>query len=139
MELDTLPDPAFCRTISDMAKMTAKANKKAFSGRAQKSSAATSKRAAPASPSLARVELRTESLHKELLERASALSGQPVSAFIMSAALSRARDVVREHEAVTMSDRARDALLALLEAPTAAPSDALVAALGAHRDVVHRS
>jgi uncharacterized protein (DUF1778 family) len=89
-------------------------------------------------PASARVELRTEPVHKELLERASALSGQPVSAFIMSAALSRARDVVREHEALVFSDRARDALLELLDAPPVMPDAALVAALRAHADAVRR-
>jgi uncharacterized protein (DUF1778 family) len=89
-------------------------------------------------PGAARVELRTESAHKELLERASALSGQPVSAFIMSAALSRAREVVRDHEALVLSERSREALLDLLDAPAAAPGDSLLAALRAHADVVRR-
>ena len=93
---------------------------------------------APASKD-ARVELRADRENKALIERAAALTGQPLSVFVMSAATSRAREVIREHDALVLSDRDRNALLELLDKKPGRPSAALMTALQNHRRLVTES
>lgn len=97
------------------------------------------KRAPRSGAKEARVELRADPDNKLLIERAAALTGQPLSVFVMSAAMSRAREVIREHEALVLSDRDRDALLELLDKKPARPSPALLTALTEHARLVRES
>lgn len=97
------------------------------------------KRAPHSTSKDARVELRADRENKALIERAAALTGQPLSVFVMSAATSRAREVIREHDALVLSDRDRNALLELLDKKPGRPSAALMTALQNHRRLVTES
>jgi uncharacterized protein (DUF1778 family) len=107
-------------------KKTAKSTKSAFAKRTPRSQAKD-----------ARVELRADRENKALIERAAALTGQPLSVFVIAAATSRAREIIREHDALVLSDRDRNLLLELLDKKPGRPSAALLSALQNHRRLVH--
>lgn len=82
-----------------------------------------------------RIDLRPDQRAKTRLERAAARLGLPLSAFVLSAALERAQEVLTRDERV-LSDRDRDRILALLEGPSAAPNKSLTRAGKRHRELL---
>jgi len=73
----------------------------------------------------ARINLRTSPEAKALIERAAALMGTTVSGFMLQSAYESASQVVAEQETLTLSDRDRDAFLAVLANPPK-PTQALI-------------
>jgi uncharacterized protein (DUF1778 family) len=73
----------------------------------------------------ARINLRTSPEAKALIERAAALMGTTMSGFMLQSAYELARQVVAEQETLTLSDRDRDAFLAVLANPPK-PTQALI-------------
>lgn len=73
----------------------------------------------------ARINLRTSPEAKALIERAAALMGTTVSGFMLQSAYESASRVVAEQETLTLSDRDRDAFLAVLANPPK-PTQALI-------------
>lgn len=64
-----------------------------------------------------RINLRASSEAKAMIERAAALMGTTVSAFMIQNAYEAAQKLVAEWETITLSDRDRDAFLAALDNP----------------------
>ena len=62
-----------------------------------------------------RIDLRTSAEIKELIVRAAATAGMSVSAFLISSAQERARQVLAESETVTLSPRDWDAFFQTLD------------------------
>jgi len=79
-----------------------------------------------------RAEFRMAPEQKALMERAAAMMGETLSGFGVSAILERARVVIAQHEAITLTDRDRDLVLRALDAPPR-PSDRLVSARARYR------
>ncbi|MDR5781237.1 DUF1778 domain-containing protein [Caballeronia sp. LZ065] len=78
-----------------------------------------------------RIDARLTADQKELLERAAALQGRTVTAFVLASAEEAAHKTIREHEAVRLSDRDRETFIdALLNPPR--PSERLRAAAAAY-------
>jgi uncharacterized protein (DUF1778 family) len=73
----------------------------------------------------ARINLRTSPEAKALIERAAALMGTTMSGFMLQSAYELASQVVAEQETLTLSDRDRDAFLAVLANPPK-PTQALI-------------
>ena len=69
----------------------------------------------------ARINLRTSPEAKALIERAAAIMGSTVSGFMLQNAYEAASRVVAQQEAITLSDRDRDAFLAMLDNPPEPP------------------
>lgn len=86
----------------------------------------------------ARLSIRIPEEQKDLIERAASYCGLNTTDFTIATLVDRARDVVREHELTSLSDRDRDAFLALLDSPPA-PNEALRRAAGRYRDLVFAS
>ena len=76
----------------------------------------------------ARLNFRLSSELKETIEEAAALTGQTVSDFAISALLVNARRVIQEHDQTVLSNRDRDAFIALLDDKRDRPNKALAAA-----------
>ncbi len=70
-----------------------------------------------AAPPYERIDLRTSPEIKQLIVRASATTGQSVSAFLLAAAQERARQVLADSETVTLSSRDWEAFFAALDNP----------------------
>ncbi|MBA3773112.1 MAG: DUF1778 domain-containing protein [Ramlibacter sp.] len=51
----------------------------------------------------ARMELKTTGETKELLAKAAAMSGVDMTAFVLGAAVERARDVIEDHSSIVLS------------------------------------
>lgn len=69
-----------------------------------------------------RVEARLSTEQRELIGRAAAFAGESLSAFIVSAAVQRADDVIAEQSSTVVPSDYFDQLLAALdEAPEASP------------------
>lgn len=84
----------------------------------------------------ARMDFRLQADHKALIEQAAALSGQTVSQFAVAAMLEAARASIERATLTELSNRDRDAFLAMLDAE-AEPNAALRAAaerFGTSRD-----
>jgi uncharacterized protein (DUF1778 family) len=64
-----------------------------------------------------RVDLRLSADLKALLTRAATYSGMSLSSFLVSVASERAREVVAQHETLTLSPRDWDAFLKALDEP----------------------
>ena len=64
-----------------------------------------------------RINLRASPEAKAMIERATALMGTTVSAFMIQNAYEAAQKLVAEWETITLSDCDRDAFLAALENP----------------------
>ena len=79
----------------------------------------------PASAGSVRINLRTSPEAKALIERAAALMGSTVSSFISQTRYETSHRVVAEQDTLTLSDRDRDAFLAVLENPPK-PTQALI-------------
>jgi uncharacterized protein (DUF1778 family) len=62
-----------------------------------------------------RIDLRLSADLKNLLSRAATYSGMSLSSFLVSTAADRAKAVVAEHEALTLSPRDWEAFLAALD------------------------
>lgn len=62
-----------------------------------------------------RIDLRVSSDLKILLSRAASYSGMSLSSFLVSIAADRAKEVVAEHETLTLPPRDWDAFLAALD------------------------
>jgi uncharacterized protein (DUF1778 family) len=74
-----------------------------------------------------RIEFRLSAEAKRQIERAALVSGRTITDFAKDVLTREAKAVLETHELVQLSDRDRDAFLALLDAdPT--PNAALVAA-----------
>lgn len=83
----------------------------------------------------ARLEMRLSREHKELLEQAAMISGEPLSAFVLSNVLARAREILAQQGATRLTRRDQEKLVALLvrpPAPTAALRRAMKRIRGLH-------
>lgn len=79
-----------------------------------------------------RLEARITAEQKALLSRAAELSGRSLTDFVISSAQTAARDTIRDHESMTLSERDRQAFVAaLLE--DAQPSERLRRAADRYR------
>lgn len=74
-----------------------------------------------------RVEMRLNPEHKELLERAAALSGQTVSAFGVPLLIEKARETLERHKTTTLSQADAARFLEILDSDEQ-PAPALKAA-----------
>ena len=74
-----------------------------------------------------RLELRLSPEHKSLVESAAALTGQSLSAFVVSEVLGRAYEITAEHGRTTLSRRDWDRFLEIMDSDPE-PTPALVAA-----------
>lgn len=74
-----------------------------------------------------RLDMRLTSEQKELLERAAAISGQPMTSFALSHLLDTARELIESHQRTVHSLRDGRRFLEILEADTK-PAPALMAA-----------
>jgi uncharacterized protein (DUF1778 family) len=69
-------------------------------------------------PRTSRLEARITEEQKYLLSRAAALLGRSLSDFVVTGAYEAAARTLREHQTLTLSDRAREVFVAaLLKAP----------------------
>lgn len=83
-------------------------------------------------PATERIDARVSKETKELLEHAAALTDVTLSAFVISSAIHRARQVVAEHEQWRLNRKdSRTFVDALLNPP--APNEALQAAANRRR------
>jgi uncharacterized protein (DUF1778 family) len=71
-----------------------------------------------------RVDLRLTPETKKTIEKAAMISGQSLTDFVVAATTERAREVNRESDAITLSERDRERVLAALDNPPQ-PSPAL--------------
>ena len=62
-----------------------------------------------------RIDLRVSADVKSLLSRAASYSGMSLSSFLVSTAADRAKEVVAEHETLTLTPRDWEAFLAALD------------------------
>ena len=76
----------------------------------------------------ARLNFRLSAEHKQTIEDAAALSGQTVSDFAVSVLVQSARSLIQERDNTVLSNRDRDAFIALLDKTDAKPNRALAAA-----------
>jgi len=75
-----------------------------------------------------RIDLRVTSSQKDLLEKAAALKGLSLSAYLLSHGLEAAMADLTDYQTLVLSDRDRDLFLALLEDPPP-PNPALTKAM----------
>jgi len=80
----------------------------------------------------ARIEMRCEESEKELLNRAAALKGMRMTAFIRELAIEQAREIIDQAERIELSERSYQKVRDLLDNPPA-PNVALLKAARAHR------
>jgi uncharacterized protein (DUF1778 family) len=64
-----------------------------------------------------RIDLRVSSSQKALLEKAAAIKGLSLSAYLLSHGLEAAQADITAYQKLVLSDRDRDLFLALLENP----------------------
>lgn len=62
-----------------------------------------------------RIDLRVSAELKTMLARAASLAGMSVSSFLVSAASDRAKEILAEHEVITLSPRDWNVFLAALD------------------------
>jgi uncharacterized protein (DUF1778 family) len=79
----------------------------------------------------ARLDARLTGAQKELLEHAAALQGLPLTAFVLASAEEAALKTIREHEAISVSERDREVFIAALLNPPR-PSNRLRVAAAAY-------
>ena len=82
-----------------------------------------------------RIDIRPDDEAKARLDRAAARLGLPLSAFVLSAALERAQQVLAQEERL-LSDRDRDRVLALLDGGAPAPNATMTKAMKRHKELV---
>lgn len=81
-----------------------------------------------------RLEVRTTSDQKRLIERAAELRGTSVTDFVVSNIQAAAAETIREFESLSLRDEARKIFVkALLNPPE--PNEALKAAVGRHKQM----
>jgi len=76
----------------------------------------------------ARIQIKTTQDIKSTLSRAATLSHQSISAFLLDAAFERAKNVLKAHEMITLSNVERERFFTLLETSDE-PNDALKVAM----------
>ena len=82
-----------------------------------------------------RLEVRTTSAQKRLIERAAQLRGTSVTDFVVSNIQAAAAETIREFESLFLRDEAREVFVkALLNPPQ--PNKALKAAAARHKQMV---
>lgn len=74
-----------------------------------------------------RLDVRLSPEHKELLEQAAAISGQPLTSFAVSFLLQKAREVIEQHNRTVLNRNDWDRFLEILETDEE-PSPALMKA-----------
>jgi len=84
-------------------------------------------------PEQERIDLRTSPEIKELIVRAASTVGMSLSAFLLGAAQERARQVLAEHETITLGPRDWRAFAEALDNADQ-PKPKLAAAMKRHRD-----
>ena len=62
-----------------------------------------------------RIDMRLSADHKELIERAAALTGQPLSRFAVATLVEHAQEVITRHEQTSLSQRDWSAFLHILD------------------------
>ena len=62
-----------------------------------------------------RLDVRLSAEHKELLEQAAAITGQPLTSFAVSFLLEKAREVIAQHHRTVLSRNDWDRFLEILE------------------------
>jgi len=81
-----------------------------------------------------RLEVRTTSEQKRLIERAAELRGTSVTDFVVSHIQAAAAETIKEFESLFLRDEAREIFVkALLNAPE--PNEALKAAVARHKQM----
>jgi uncharacterized protein (DUF1778 family) len=81
-----------------------------------------------------RLEVRTTSDQKRLIERAAELRGTSVTDFVVSNIQAAAAETIREFESLSLRDEAREIFVkALLNPPE--PNEALKAAVARHKQM----
>lgn len=81
-----------------------------------------------------RLDMRVERQAKALIERAAALTGQSMTAFVVSNLIDTALATVERHERLVLSERGREQFLAALDRP-AKPLPALRKAARRHQEL----
>ncbi|MBW4495652.1 MAG: DUF1778 domain-containing protein [Oscillatoria princeps RMCB-10] len=79
-------------------------------------------------PKLSRIELRISPEQKELLEKAASLASLSLSSYMVYHCLEAAREDIKSHQSLILSDRDRDLFLSLMENPPE-PNQALKSAM----------
>lgn len=82
---------------------------------------------------VSRIDLRVSFQQKELLERAAALKGLSLSAYMLSHCLEAAKAEIQAHQKIELSDRDRDLFLELMANPPS-PKETLVKAMREFQD-----
>jgi uncharacterized protein (DUF1778 family) len=81
-----------------------------------------------------RLEVRTTSAQKRLIERAAELSGTSVTDFVVARVQAAASETIREYESLSLRDEARAVFVqSLLNPPE--PNEALKAAAARHKQM----
>ncbi len=78
-----------------------------------------------------RLDLRVTREHKRLIERAAQVTGQPVTSFVLSSALERAREALDQESRIVLSEKDGVAFVEMLECREP-PAPALVKAVKRH-------
>ena len=78
-----------------------------------------------------RLEIRTTSAQKRLIERAAELRGTSVTGFVVSHMQEAAAETIREFESLSLRDEARETFVQALLHPSE-PNEALRAAVTRH-------
>ena len=81
-----------------------------------------------------RLEVRTTSAQKRLIERAAELRGTSVTDFVLSNIQAAAAETIREFESLFLRDEAREVFVKALLNP-AQPNEALTAAAARHKQM----
>jgi len=81
-----------------------------------------------------RLEVRTTSAQKRLIERAAELRGTSVTDFVVSNIQAAAAETIREFESLFLRDEAREVFVKALLNP-AQPNEALKAAAARHKQM----
>ena len=76
----------------------------------------------------ARLNFRLSKESKQAIEDAAALTGQTISDFAISVLVRSARSLIQEHDNTVLTNRDRNAFMALLDQTDARPNKALAAA-----------
>ena len=79
-----------------------------------------------------RLDARVTAEDKQLFSRAAALAGTTLSGFVVTQLRMAARDVIRKHETMDLTDRDREALVSALLEENPQPNAALQRAARAH-------
>jgi uncharacterized protein (DUF1778 family) len=81
-----------------------------------------------------RLDLRLTREHKDLIERAAQATGQPVTSFVLSSVLERARETLDAESRTVLSKRDWASFLRILDAGAVAPALARAVRRSRRRD-----